>query len=126
MVITLKTDRNRYYYQALKVLMAIPAFSKLTEREVQILAQLLKHRDLIEEQGIREKHLQEGMLFNRHTKAVICKTLGMDDASFRNNIHGLRKKGFLKGTSFTLPVMLTFKEVIHFEFNDITQNQKDQ
>lgn len=119
MTINIKTDKSKYYYQVIKVLLTLPAFSKLMEREVQVLGQLLKHRDLIEAQGILETELQEGMLFSKHTKGVICRVLAMDDNSFRNNIYGLRKKGFISGTTLTLPVTLKYGEPLEFNFNEV-------
>lgn len=115
MEIVIKTDRSRYHYHMLKMLQPLPRYSKLTDKEIQVLAQLLKHRDAISELEM-EDHLKNGLLFSKQTRDAICLILGMDGYAFRNYLTSLRKKGFIKDNKVILPYEVKYLEEIQFKF----------
>ena len=118
MEIKIRTDRERYYYQVLRILQTVPGYSLLTEREAQILALLMKTRDSIDQMEVTEQYLKESMLFSRQTKDTICAKLGLDDASYRNHLSHMRRKRFIRGTRINLPSEIKYLEPVHFEFSE--------
>jgi len=108
MVYKVGTDKQRYYHQVLKLLRNFSPFNKLVDRELELLAELLSQREKIIEQNVTDPILREAILFSYEKKQEIYTKLGMSDASFRNALSGLRKKGFLNKHTIILPVSLPY------------------
>lgn len=118
MVFTIKTDKERYHYQALKVMQNLPPFNTLREKELQVFAQLLYHDMLLEESGVYNEQIRHRILFDIETKAKICTALNISEAVMRNNIHILRRKGFLDGVTINPKVKVRYATELVFNFTD--------
>jgi hypothetical protein len=111
------TSKEAYYHQAVNILAGIPPYNRLTNNSKQLLIQFLIQRDLIEEQGVTEKHIAEMLLFSRKTKKEISRILEVKEPSIRNDLHKLRVVGLIKDGKLNVPASLKYKEdlVFHFE-----------
>ncbi len=118
MVFTIKTTKERYFFQALKVLQNLPPFNTLREKELQVLAHLLHQNLLLEESGVMNEQVRQRILFDIETKTKICAALDITDAVLRNNIHALRKKGFLNGVVIHPRVRIPYGIELVFHFAD--------
>ena len=125
MIINVKTDRARYFYQALRILQLSPAFSSLNESEVTVLAQLLAHRDQLRQNGLKDEQTIGDVLFGKKVKPLILKALGISDAGYRNYIHHLKVKGFIDNHRIKLPYQIEYLSEIVFTFANGTEKRKE-
>lgn len=120
--INVTTSKDRFYLQALTVISAIPPYNKLTFKQIEMLAVILKQRDVIfEEMKELTDALKYDVLFNRVTKRKMLKALGVTDSTYRNNLHILNVTGFINNKRLNLPYLgneFRYKDDFCFIFKD--------
>lgn len=96
MVISVPTNKRKFFRQALEILKPIPPISYLTKGKLDFVAELLY---LNYEYRSIEKTLRDKILFEYSTKHDIRERLGVSEAVFNNMLHSLRKIGIIVGNS---------------------------
>ena len=117
MVVNVRTDRTQYYYQVLRILQNLPAYSKLKEKEIQVLSQLLAFREkFMLEQRMTDESMVGELLLSKSVRREVCKSLEITDANFRNYLSFLRTKGFIVGDRIDLKYPISYLNEIVFNF----------
>ncbi len=101
----LKTNVDRYFHQALGIAQEFPPYNKLTGKELQVLAELMKH-----------KHNGYKPLLNTEVRRLIESTLEIAPEILRNNLTQLRIKGLLVENEIPEKYMFKYLQPFEFEF----------
>lgn len=96
MNIKIPTTHRQYFRQALEIMKSIPPLNSLRNKELDVLGQLLYFNHVY---GDLEPAIRGKVIFDYDTKIDMMEYIGMDEASFNNNLTSLRKNKILKGRS---------------------------
>jgi hypothetical protein len=100
-----------------KFLLTIYSFHKLTDKEMEILTQLIYHYQLIEQKysTVKDPELFNRLLFDTQVTKQIKEKLHVSDPVFQNYMTTFRKKGVIVGRSIN-PRFLFPKEPFNLTF----------
>lgn len=117
-VIPIKTSKEVFYRQVLEVLRSVPPINKLRPKELDVLAEIIKQKDLYSEMGLHKYTI----IFSTENRKKIRESVGVSIESFNNILSALRKYNiitkdnklnpFFEGITFNGEFKLgfTFKE----------------
>jgi hypothetical protein len=105
----IKSSPDIYFHQALGVIQEWPPYNKLSKKELQVLAELMKCK-------------YEGWkpLLNYQVRLLISDKLEISKESLRNNLVSLRKKGLIVENDIPEKYLLKYLQTFNFEFYEET------
>lgn len=109
-VITIKTDKSKFFRQYLEILNNI---INIRPKELDVLAQFLLKND--ELKSIPEEHRGK-VLFDYDTKLQISETLKISSAYLDNCICTLRKKGIIVNNKIVKNFLIYPEKVVSIKF----------
>lgn len=86
-------SRSDLFFKQVVRLLKEPLLSHLRNRELDVLAELLRVHDIYKDQ---EDHIKWRMVFHRDTKETMRDNLGMKRTNFDNHHGALKRKGIIK------------------------------
>ena len=86
-VIPIKTNKEVFYRQVLEVLKSVPPINKLRPKELDVLAEIIKQKDLYSEIGAHKYTI----IFSTENRKKIRESVGISIESFNNILSALRK-----------------------------------
>jgi len=101
----LKTNPEMYFHQALGIAQEFPPYNKLTNKERQVLGEIML-----------AKHLGWKPTLNPETRKLIPQKLEISIESFRNILTALRDKGLLENNEVPEKHMIKYLQAFNFEF----------
>lgn len=115
MIVTISTNKRKYFRQALELLKPIPPINALANREIDVLAEFIYYNDKYKD--IKED-LRAKIIFDYDTKLAMREYLNMGEAPFNNILTLLRKKNILTKRGIVSSYGLNLdKPDITFKFN---------
>jgi len=103
----IKTDKEKYFHQALGIIQAFPPYNKLTTKELQVLGELMRHKN----NGYRP-------LLNNETRRLIEADLKIAPEILRNNLSALRAKGLLVDNEIPEKYLVKYLQNFDFQFEE--------
>jgi DNA-binding MarR family transcriptional regulator len=111
MKIPLKTSNKRFYRQVLEVLRSFPPINKLRPKELDLLAEFMKQNA---ELSFLSKNKRRAILFSTENRRQIQENLNMTQATFNNNLSGLRRYKLVTKENDLIP-LLDIKDINELE-----------
>jgi len=109
MNITINSNTDIFYNQLLELLSSFKPIKNLREREITILAEIMKqhyvHKDVT-----KNENLRRNLVFSRESKQAMCNKLGISRDSLNNNLSILRKKNIMSKDNFLIKTLNIFPD----------------
>lgn len=102
MKIPLRTNPQKFYRQILEVLRSFPPVNKLRPKELDLLAEFMKQNA---EYSFLPKNKRRAVLFSTDNRRQIQEKLNMTQATFNNNLSGLRRYGLITKENDLIPLL---------------------
>lgn len=104
MIITIPTNKTKFFRQYLQLIRDIPPLDGLSSRELDVLAHLLYYNYLYKEIA---EHLREKLVFDYETRVAIRDSIGITEPVLNNLISSLKKKGVISGKRIVPKIDIT-------------------
>ena len=113
--IKIKMNAEEYFSDVICILKAIPPFSSLMKKELQIYSRMLHYNNMMLMQGMERKSI-DAKLFDYEMRRKIQDDVGIGDGSFRNCLSRLKKFGIIDNKKLVERYIIPFGENLTFEF----------
>ena len=93
--LTIPVNHDNYYRSMLDILKAVEPFSKMRERELDVLSEIMRYNYEYKDIPREDRMI---IIFNYNTRARIANNLGISKEVLYNVMKALRDKGFITTT----------------------------
>ena len=114
--IRIKLDENNYFEHVVRILKAVPPFSKLRPKELQVYSRLLYHYNKLQDSTDQSFEQINESLFNYDIRRLIQEEIKISDSSYRNILTRLRIINIINENSLKKQFIIEYSEDISFKF----------